>query len=312
MSSGLRLAITVGFTLTAAVVAGQGTRGQPHRPAFRAGVDLVSLSVTVTDASRRYLSDLDRDDFIVTENGVPQNLTFFAKTGVPLALALLIDTSASMDHTLATAQEAAIGFARQISASDVATIIDFDSRVQIAQVFTGDVGALESAIRGTAAGGSTALYNAVYIALREMNKLLPQDDRQAPRRRAIIVLSDGEDTSSLVSFEEVLDLAAHSDTIIYTIGLGSHDATGTRNSQNGEFVLRRLAQQTGGRAFFPQQAKDLAGVYRDIRDELASQYSLAYESSGGTRDGQWRRISVRVRRPSVSVRTRQGYYAPAK
>ena len=285
---------------------------QPERPEFRLGVDLVSLSVTVTDASRRYVADLDRNDFVIVENGVPQNLTFFARTGVPLALALLIDSSASMEQNMVTAQEAAIGFARQLGPVDMATVVDFDSRVQIAQGFTSDIVALENAIRGTSAGGSTVLYNALYIALKELAKLIPQDDPGAPRRRAIVVLSDGADTASLVSFDEVLDLASRCDTVIYTIGLGAREPTGPRNADDGPFVLRRLAQQTGGRAFFPSQSKDLADVYADIRAELASQYSLAYESSSGMKNGQWRNISVRVNRPSVSVRTRQGYYAPAK
>jgi len=283
-----------------------------QRPAFRAGVDLVSLSVTVSAPGQRYVAGLSRDDFTVIENGVRQDLTFFATTGVPLALALLIDTSASMDEALGTAQEAAIGFARQLGRADIATVVDFDSTVQIAQGFTNDGRALESAIRRTAAGGSTALYNAVYIALKELNKLIPEHDSEVPRRRAMIVLSDGDDTSSLVDFEQVLDLASRSDTVIYSIGLGQQAPGGLRNNQTGEFVLRRLAEQTGGRAFFPQLARDLAAVYQSIRDELSSQYSLAYESTAAARDGQWRRVTVRVNRPSVMVRTRQGYYAPGR
>jgi Ca-activated chloride channel family protein len=284
-----------------------------QRPAFRAGVDLVSLSVTATDAHQRYVSNLTRDDFVVLEDGVQQNLTFFARTGIPLALALLIDTSASMEDTLATAQEAAIGFTRQLGHEDLATVIDFDSRVQVAQDFTSDLKALETAIQQTAAGGSTSLYNAVYIALRELNKLIPRHDNEVRRRRAVVVLSDGEDTSSLVTFDEVLDLASRSDTMIYAIGLGVQQSPGPRAATHeGAFVLRRLTQQTGGRAFFPQQARELADVYGQIRSELASQYSLAYESTGGSRHGQWRRITVRVNRPGVTVRTRQGYFAPSK
>ncbi len=285
---------------------------QPQGSAFRVGIDLVSLSVTVTDAGQRYVADLSRGDFVVIENGVPQELTFFARTAIPLALALLIDTSASMEHTLAAAQEAAIGFAHQLGPTDIATIVDFDSRVQIAQGFTSDSEALEGAIRRVTAGGSTALYNAVYIALKELSKLTPQDDPRTPRRRAIIVLSDGDDTSSLVNFDEVLDLASRSDTVVYTIGLAAPEPARTRNRQDGQFVLRRLAQQTGGRAFFPQDIKDLAAVYGDIRQELASQYSLAYESSSAKRDGQWRRVTVRVTRRGAIVRTRPGYYAPSR
>jgi VWFA-related protein len=284
-----------------------------QRPSFRAGVDLVSLSVTVTDPTQRYVANLNLDDFIVLEDGVPQKLTFFGKTGLPLALALLLDTSASMEQALATAQEAAIGFARQLGPSDMGTVIDFDSRVVVLHDFTSDATLLEKAIQGTSAGGSTALYNAVYIGLRELNKVKLQGETpDGPRRRAIVVLSDGEDTSSLVSFEDVLDLASRSDTVIFAIGLGTPESLGTRSNRDAQFVLRRLAEQTGGRAFFPREAKDLADVYHVIRDELSSQYSLAYESSRTQRDGQFRRIMVRVSRPGVTVRTRQGYYAPSK
>ena len=292
--------------------AGPFTAGaQTSRPIFRLGVDIVSLSVTVTDPARRYVGDLNREDFVVLEEGVPQNVVFFRKTDVPLALALLLDSSASMEQALATAQEAAIGFAHQLGSADVAMVIDFDSRVLVQQPFTGNRAELETAIRQTAAGGSTSLYNAIYIALKELGRIKLEDEQQGLRRRAIVLLSDGEDTSSLVSFDEVLDLASRSDTMIYTIGLGGVDLPGRRASEDAQFVLRRLAQQTGGRAFFAQAAKDLGGVYREIRDELSSQYLLAYESAT-QRNGQWRRVNVRVNRPNVTVRARQGYYAPSR
>jgi Ca-activated chloride channel family protein len=280
---------------------------------FRAGIDLVSLTVTVTDSEQHYVADLNRSDFVVLENGVPQDLSYFATTGVPLALALLIDTSASMQDTLGTAQEAAIGFARQLTESDIATVISFDSSVEILQEFTNDAGRLKDAIQRTAPRGSTSLYNALYIALRALNKTtIGADHTKDARRRAIIVLSDGDDTSSLIGFDDVLEVASRSDTIIYAIGLGVRDLRSLRSDKNGEFVLRRFAQQTGGRAFFPQHAKELSDVYNEIRQELSRQYSLAYESNAPKRDGQWRRIFVRVNRPGVTARTRQGYFAPAK
>jgi Ca-activated chloride channel family protein len=304
-----RTAVLFSVIVLAAAAATPGAR---QRQSFRAGVELIRLNVTVTDATRRYVSTLGRDDFVVTENGVPQTLTFFARTNIPLALALLIDSSASMEQSLHTAQEAAVGFVRRLGPADMATVIDFDSRVQIAHEFTSDQDELERAIRSTQAGGSTSLYNAVYIALRELSRRFPFEDADALRRRAMVVLSDGEDTSSLVTFEEVLDAAARSDTVLYTIGLADRGSGGTGPGKDGEFVLRRLTQQTGGRAFFPTDVKDLAMIYSDIRDELASQYALAYESGSGTSDGKWRSIAVRVNRSDVSVRTRQGYYAQKK
>jgi Ca-activated chloride channel homolog len=225
---------------------------------------------------------------------------------------LLIDTSASMESNLKTAQEAAVGFVRELGPQDVASVIDFDTRVQVRQDFTADRGALENAIRRTAAGGSTALYNAVYIALKELNKTIRDEPLAESRRRAIVILSDGEDTSSLVAFDEVLDLAARSDTAIYAIGLRGQETLAARKPPEADFVLRRFAQQTGGRAFFASDAKELSGVYREIRDELANQYFLAYESSNARRDGQFRRIAVKVERTGAVARARPGYYGPSR
>ena len=208
------------FVAPSAPARGVIESSQVQRPVIRGGVDAVALNVTATDPGRHYVTDLARDDFLIFEDGRRQDLTFFQKTGLPLALVLLLDTSASMNQSLAVAQEAAIGFARQLGPSDLASVIDFDSTVHVRQGFTSDREAIERAIRQTAANGSTALYNAVYIALKESIKS-PRDERTAePRRRAIVVLSDGDDTSSLVGFDEVLDLAARGDTTIYAIGLG--------------------------------------------------------------------------------------------
>jgi len=300
----LNLALT---TLLAVLFAGLSTRAQGPGVRFRAGVDVVLLNVTVTDGARRYVTDLDLGDFTVLEEGRPQNITFSRKADVRMALALLIDSSASMEQALPVAQDAAVGFVRQLGPADAASVIDFDSRVNVLAPFTNDKTALETAIRSAASGGSTAIYNAVYIALRELGKIRLDDEQEGLHRRAIVVLSDGEDTSSLVSFDEALDAALRSDTVIYTIGLGI-EASVTRRSGDPSFVLTRLAQQTGGRAFFPTVAKDLAGVYADIRDELANQYLLAYISTSD-RTGQWRRVNVRVNRPGVTVRTKQGYFA---
>jgi Ca-activated chloride channel homolog len=271
------------------------------------------MNVTVTDASRKYVTDLERQDFQVFEDGRPQELAFFQKSGLALALALLMDTSASMDQNLAVAQEAAVGFVRALGPTDVASVVDFNSRVQVRQDFTNDRSALEGAIRRTAAGGSTALYNAVYIALKELNKTVRDEPLAESRRRAIVILSDGEDTSSVIGFDEVLDVATRSDTAIYAIGLfGRAFPDMRRPTSEAQFVLRRLAEQTGGRAFFPVDVKELAGIYGEIRTELSNQYFLAYESNNARRDGQYRRIAVRIERAGAVARARPGYYAPSR
>ena len=282
---------------------------QQEQPAFRAGIDVVSLNVTVTDGNNRYVTDLGADSFQIYEDGALQEVSFYNRTQLPIALALLMDTSASMNERMSTAQEAAVGFAERLRAEDLGSIIDFDSRVEILQGFTNSLDDLKLAIRRTSAGGSTSLYNAIYISLKELEKI-DATTTEDIRRQAIVVLSDGEDTSSLVDFEEVLELAKRSNTTIYTIGLKSQDLRSVRGFREADFVLRQLAQETGGRAFFPKQVDDLPEIYERISDELSSQYTLGYTSKNPLQDGKWRRLVVRVDRPNVAARTKQGYYAP--
>ena len=301
------LAVAVGAGWAATILPA-GAQQQPQTPAFRAGVDVVSLNVTVTDLETRFVTDLAPEDFSVYEDGVRQEINFFTRTQLPIALALLIDTSASMDEEMTTAQEAAIGFSQRLGPDDLAEIIDFDSRVDVLQGFTNDVDQLESAIRRTSAGGSTSLYNALYISLKDLTRA-PLREADV-RREAIIVLSDGEDTSSLVSFEEVLELAKRSETAIYSIGLQAEDRRARTGFREADFVLRQLAQETGGRAFFPDDVNELPDIYRQISDELSSQYSVGYISANPLRNGQWRRIVVQVDREGATARTKLGYYAP--
>jgi Ca-activated chloride channel family protein len=279
----------------------------PQSQVFRGGVELVSLNVTAMDGAR-YITDLTQDEFEVFEDGAKQQIAFFARGQQHVALAVLLDTSASMDERLPTAQEAAVGFARRLKTDDTMEVIDFDSQVHILQTFTSDQSALEKAIRETTANGSTALYNAVYISLKELKKVKASTVEDI-RRQAIVILSDGDDTSSLVEYDEVLDLAKRSETAIYAIGLRSPSG-GHRDFKEAEFVLRQLSQETGGRVFFPTSVAELSKIYDQIAEELASQYTLAYTSKNSLRNGAWRRVVVRLTRPGAVARTRQGYYGP--
>lgn len=297
-----RFAFAVLFAVAAAsALAAQGQR-------IRSGVELVSLNVTATDGSGKYVTDLNEEEFEVYEDGAKQKLTFFSRTQQPIALALLLDTSASMDERMGIAQEAAIGFARQLHKEDQAEVIDFDSQVRILQGFTNDAATLEKAIRQTTPNGSTSLYNAIYISLQELKKVKAVATSDI-RRQAIVVLSDGDDTSSLIEFDDVLDRAKRSETAIYAVGLRAGEI-GRREFKEAEFVLKQLATETGGRAYFVNDARELPKIYQSIWDELSSQYSIAYSSANPKRDGAWRRIQVRIARPGTTARTKAGYYGP--
>jgi Ca-activated chloride channel family protein len=298
-------------TLLAPIIIAQQAPPPPpadQRPAFRAGVEIVSLNVTVMDGTNRYITDLDTNDFSIFEDGVKQELTFFNRRQQPIALSLLLDSSASMEDKLPVLQSAAASFVKRLKTNDIAQVIDFDSRVEIRQPFTGNQPELEQAIGRMAAGGSTSLHNAIYIALKELKKIraVSEDD---VRRQALIVFSDGEDTSSLISFDEVLDLAKRSETAIYTIALRGTDSQ-SKGFREAEYVMRQLAQETGGRPFFPLRIDDLAAIYGQIADELASQYTLGYTPRNVRRDGAWRRIVVQTTRANVTPRTKRGYFAP--
>ncbi|MEX2661597.1 MAG: VWA domain-containing protein [Vicinamibacterales bacterium] len=296
--------------LTALAIAGlAGLLAAQQPPKLRSGVELVSLNVSVT-AAGKYITDLEQAEFEVFEDGAKQTVTFFSRKQQPIALAILLDTSNSMEGKLGTAQEAAVGFARRLTPEDVAEVIEFNSQVEILQDFTNDAAALERAIRGTNADGSTAMYNAIYISLKELKKIKARTEDEI-RRQAIVVLSDGDDTSSLMPYEEVLDLAKRSETAVYTIGLRQEYLGGRSSFKEAEFVLKQLAQETGGRSFFPTSVNELPKIYEQISQELSTLYSVAYSSKNPLRNGAWRRIVVRIARPEHVARTRQGYYGPS-
>ena len=273
---------------------------------FRVGTDVVSLNITVTEGEA-LIPGLEQALFNVYEDGVQQDITYFSRTPQPIALSLLIDTSTSMEQKLVVAQEAAIGFARRLQPTDAAQIIDFDSRHEILQTFTADRTLLEQAIRKTQVGGSTSLYNAIYVALSELKRVRAATADQV-RRQAIVVLSDGEDTTSVIAYEDVLEAAKRSEVAVYAIGLRSKQDR-SKEFNEAEFVLKTLSQETGGRVFFVEDITQLPAIYQQIADELANQYSIGYTSKNLKKDGAWRAIVVKVNRPNTAARTKRGYFA---
>ena len=277
---------------------------------FRASTDMVLLNVTVT-RSGQPAGGLDRSEFVVFEDGRVQEIEIFAREAQPVALSFLLDASVSMETKMQVASEAAVGFVHRLGPDDIAQVVTFNTDTEIRQPFTNDKQLLEAAIRTTRATGSTSLYTALYVAFSELERVRRQTQERI-RRQAIILMSDGEDTTSLLPYEEVLDRAKRSDVVVYAIGL--RDRTGpTSSSYNSyDFALRTLAQTTGGRAFFVNSASQLPQIYAQIADELATQYTIGYTSNNPKRDGAWRQIAVRINQQGAIARARTGYYGPKK
>jgi Ca-activated chloride channel family protein len=286
----------------------------PPVPMFRSSSSLVALNVTVQDRTARYISGLHPEDFAIYEDGVRQDVQFFESSAVPVDLIVLIDCSSSMGDKLDVVHQAAVGFLKTLRPGDRGAVVTFADSVSVVQPLTADRALLETAVRGTVARGSTALNNAIYISLRQFGKSARQDGNV--RRQAIVVLSDGEDTSSLVSFDDVLALARKTGVNVYTVGLQSK-YTSARQADLGEhryfsesdYSMKTLARETGAQSFFPDSTQ-LKGVYDSIALELANQYSIGYVPANERTDGRFRRVVVQmVSKPELRPRTRLGYTA---
>lgn len=302
------------LTIAALAATQAAAQDAPQTPVFKSGISLVALNVSVTDTNKAFASGLSRDDFEVYEDGVRQDVQFFAATEVPLDLILLIDGSSSMTDKVSFVHKAASGFIDTMRPEDRAAVVSFADGVRVLQPMTSDRATVRAAIDQTGARGATALHNAIYVALKEFGR--PAVAAGDVRRQAIAVLSDGEDTSSLLSFDDVLDMAKRSGVSIYTIGLRgakSDRPTGQRRYfSQADFAMKQLAVETGARPFFPESVADLNSVYAAIADELASQYSIGYVPHNVRDDGKYRRVIVRVaNRPELKPRTRTGYFLPA-
>jgi len=272
---------------------------------IKARVNEVRVVFTVTDRHGRYIKDLKQTDFKVIDDQKPAELrSFNSETNLPLQVGLLVDASNSVRDRFKFEQEAAIEFLNAIIRPhyDKAFVVGFDATPEVTQDFTDNTENLSAGVRMLRAGGGTAMYDALYFACRD--KLMKQE-QTGPVRRAIILLSDGDDNSSHVSREEAIEMALRADTIVYTI---STNISGTKGK--GDKVLERIADATGGRAFFPFQMRDVSDAFVSIQEELRSQYAMAYKPANFVADGRYRTIEILAQDKGLKVRTRKGYYAP--
>lgn len=306
------LPFVVALAFGSPVVGQTRNTATPLPPTFDAEIEVVNINVSVTNPTGGYVTGLTARDFAIYEDGVRQQLEIFQHENLPISMVLLIDGSASMSDKLKDAQAAARQFLRTLRPGDVAQLVQFSDRITVLQEFTSDVARLDEAVGRAEAAGPTSLHNALYVSLKD----LANEKRRAGgqlRRRAVVLLSDGEDTTSLVTDTQVIELARKTEINIYPILLRpNRQGAGNRPSfSQAEHLLTTLARDTGGQHFIPNSITELDRVYARIAEELRSLYSIGYISSNPRRDGKWRRIVVRVpSREDAIIRNKLGYYAP--
>jgi VWFA-related protein len=276
-------------------------------PLFVTRAEEVNVIFTVTDKRGRFIKDLKREDVNILDNKLPikEIRGFSAQTNLPLRVGLLVDASASIRDRFKFEQESAIEFLHQIlrPKEDKAFVLAFDSTHELTQDMTNNIEKLSAGVRMIRPGGGTALYDAIYWSSRD---ILLKHKEDINVRKAIIVLSDGDDNQSRVTREEAIEMAQRAEVIVYTI---STDTSNTVNSV-GEKVLQRISEATGGRSFRPFKLEDVADAFTDIQDELRSQYALAYKPADLVADGSYRTIDIQLPQKKYKVRARKGYFAP--
>lgn len=272
---------------------------------IRLDVTRVPVLFTVADKKGHFVTDLTQDDFELVEGKKTQKiLDFSGESNLPLRMAVLIDTSNSIKERFKFQQEAATNFIEAVMRPtiDRGIVVSFDTSAELVADMTDDIGKLTSSIRALRPGGGTALYDAIYFACKE--KL--QDQPPEKFRRAMVILSDGEDNQSRYTREQALEMAQKADVVIYSISTNNLSLEGA-----GDKVLRYFAEQTGGQVFFPFQASDLAQSFENIANELRHQYIIVYRPEPLKTDGLYHTIDIKVKgRKDLTVRARRGYYAP--
>lgn len=286
--------------------AGQNPQSSASQGPIKVRVELVNILMTVADKKGRLVTDLTKDDFKVFEDGKPQAIRFFSReTDLPLRVGLLIDTSNSIRDRLRFEQEAAVEFFSTTLrfGKDLGFVVSFDVEPQLIQDYTDDVEKLSTALRSLQAGGVTSLYDAIFFSCKEKMLYFPPPEPYL--RRVMIIISDGQDNQSVHTREEALGMAQRAEATIFAISTNRSGAEG-----RGDKTLRRLADETGGRAFFPFEAGDLTSNFQEIARELRSQYSVAYVSTNASHDGTFRNINIQPVDKGLQVRSKNGYWAP--
>jgi Ca-activated chloride channel homolog len=279
---------------------------QPDEGRIVLDVTRVNMLFTVTDKKGRFITDLTKDDFQVIEAKKPQVIQqFTAESDLPLRLALLIDTSNSIRDRFRFEQQAAIEFINSVvrPRQDKLMLVSFDSAAELVSDLIDDPEKLAKSVRDLRPGGGTAFYDALFYACRDK---LSMDQPRDKFRRAVIILSDGDDNQSRVTRDQALEMAQKADAVIYAISTNI-----TRIDTDGDKVLRYLTAETGGQAFFPFKVEDLSQSFQNIANELRHQYNIFYRPEPLFTDGLYHNVTLKVKsRKDLTIRARKGYYAP--
>jgi Ca-activated chloride channel family protein len=303
--------------------------GNQQQPTFRTEVNLVDVLATVLDRRNKLVPDLEKGDFKVTDDNAQQEIRFFSKqSDLPLRIGMLLDTSNSIRDRIKFEQEAAVDFLYSVlrRGKDQAFAMTFDDEPQVIQAFTGDGGLLRDEINKTRAGGGTAVYDAVYEACSKQlsNPPRPPGDQPDIVRRVMVLISDGEDNLSNHTRAEAIEMAQRTNVVIYTISTSTQWIQLSQTDPNkaadrkmhlteGDEILKNLAEETGGRAFFPYHIDDLNQSFQDIGDELRNQYTITYSPTNFVANGKYHRIKIEIPgQKGYQVRARRGYFARSR
>ena len=288
--------------------AADSSSGDQGLTTLRTTTNEVNVVFTVTDKHGHRVTDLKQNDFrIADDNKPPQEVrSFHAETNLPLQVGLLIDASNSIRDRFKFEQQAAVEFLNQTVRRryDQAFVVGFDVTPEVTQDFTDDTEALSQGVRQLRPGGGTAMYDALYFACRDK---LMKAAHTGPVRKAIILLSDGDDNQSHVTREEAIEMAQRAEAVVYTI---STNLTGSGG--HGDKILERIAEATGGRSYVPFQLTDVANAFAAIQEELRSQYAISYKPADLKPDGHYHTIDILAQEKGLHVRSRRGYYAPSQ
>ena len=282
-----------------------GGRGGPT--SIQVEVDLVLVNATVTDPNNRFVTGLEKEHFQLFEDKVEQTISHFSSEDAPTSIGLLFDVSSSMGDKIARAKDAAVAFLKTSNPDDEFYLLTFADQPSLDEEFTSDVSQIQNRLVYKGAKGSTTLYDAVYLGLEKM--------KQAHHpKKAMLLITDGEDTRSRYSLVNVRHAVKESDVQIYAIGIVSSYYSDFAQGRSGRSVLEEMTEVTGGKAYFPNSVYELEDICTKIAVELKNQYVLGYSSNNSSRDGRWRKIKVKLNAPrglpALSVRSKTGYYGP--